>query len=111
MNRWTTWAPRRGACPGAPRRGGSAMVQRGVKGSPGHACGPRLPCEAPIAEASAELPVELKSVTAIWRSVIGVQQPPPGWLVLASAAVALLLVAYPLAWRLSRNVVTIAHEG
>jgi hypothetical protein len=55
--------------------------------------------------------VQLETFTDVWHRVIGVQAPPPPWLVLATAAVALIVVMYPLAWRLSRNVVTIAHEG
>ncbi|ONM48912.1 M50 family metallopeptidase [Nocardia donostiensis] len=39
------------------------------------------------------------------------QAAPPSWLVLGAAAVALLLVTYRPLWRLTRNVVTIAHEG
>jgi len=39
------------------------------------------------------------------------QEAPPPWLVLGAAAVALVLVGYGPLWRLTRNVVTIAHEG
>lgn len=39
------------------------------------------------------------------------QADPDLWIVAAAAAVALVLVAYGPAWRVSRNVVTIAHEG
>ncbi|WP_228001027.1 M50 family metallopeptidase [Nocardia australiensis] len=39
------------------------------------------------------------------------QEPPPWWLVVATALVALVLVGYGPVWRLTRNVVTIAHEG
>ncbi|WP_280359383.1 M50 family metallopeptidase [Nocardia otitidiscaviarum] len=41
----------------------------------------------------------------------GTQTPPPWWLVLGTAIVALLIVLYRPTWRLTRNVVTIAHEG
>ncbi|NUP28875.1 MAG: M50 family metallopeptidase, partial [Nocardia sp.] len=39
------------------------------------------------------------------------QAAPPPWLVLATAVVALILVGYGPLWRITRNVVTIAHEG
>ncbi len=47
----------------------------------------------------------------VWQDVIGTQPDPPPALVLATAAVAVAAVAFPAAWRVSRNVVTIAHEG
>lgn len=43
----------------------------------------------------------------LWES----QAEPDLWIVAAAAALALFLVAYGPAWRVSRNVVTIAHEG
>ncbi|MEV0293752.1 M50 family metallopeptidase [Nocardia sp. NPDC050710] len=39
------------------------------------------------------------------------QAPPPWWLVVATGVVALVLVGYGPLWRITRNVVTIAHEG
>ncbi|GAA5061728.1 M50 family metallopeptidase [Nocardia callitridis] len=39
------------------------------------------------------------------------QAQPPWWLVAGAAVVALLLVGYTPVWRITRNVVTIAHEG
>ncbi|MEU1981614.1 M50 family metallopeptidase [Nocardia sp. NPDC019395] len=39
------------------------------------------------------------------------QAAPPSWLVLATAVAALVLVGYGPLWRVTRNVVTIAHEG
>lgn len=39
------------------------------------------------------------------------QVPPPWWLVVVTGLVALVLVAYGPLWRITRNVVTIAHEG
>jgi hypothetical protein len=47
----------------------------------------------------------------IWQDVTGTQPPPGQGSVLATALVALALVAVPRAWRVSRHVVTIAHEG
>ncbi|MDH6132966.1 hypothetical protein P3T37_002360 [Kitasatospora sp. MAA4] len=51
------------------------------------------------------------NITAVWQRVIGTQPDPPRWLVLACAAAALLAILPHPVWRLSRNVVTIAHEG
>ncbi|MGW4028017.1 M50 family metallopeptidase [Streptomyces sp. NPDC004838] len=51
------------------------------------------------------------SIGDLWDRVIGTQTPPEQWLVIATAALALAaVVPHPL-WRLSRNAVTIAHEG
>jgi len=50
-------------------------------------------------------------ITEVWHRVVDAQPNPPQWLVFGAAGVALLAVALRPAWRLSRNVVTIAHEG
>jgi hypothetical protein len=50
-------------------------------------------------------------VAEFWDRLIGAQDAPPGWVIAASAAVALLIVASPRLWRLTRIVITIAHEG
>ena len=47
----------------------------------------------------------------LWDRVVGVQPDPPVWLVAAMAAAALGAVLPHGAWRLTRNAVTIAHEG
>ncbi|MFG2192952.1 M50 family metallopeptidase [Streptomyces sp. NPDC048639] len=47
----------------------------------------------------------------LWDRVIGTQPDPSVWLVAVTAAVALAAVVPQTAWRLSRNAVTIAHEG
>ena len=47
----------------------------------------------------------------LWDRVASTQPAPPGWVVAASGAVALVVVLYGPAWRLARNVITIAHEG
>ncbi|HEV2087485.1 MAG TPA: M50 family metallopeptidase [Cryptosporangiaceae bacterium] len=47
----------------------------------------------------------------VWQGVLGTQPDPPAALVLATAVVAVVVIAFPRAWRVSRNVVTIAHEG
>jgi hypothetical protein len=51
------------------------------------------------------------ALTRIWDEVTGTQAPPAFSVVLLLALVALALVAVPSAWRTSRHVVTIAHEG
>jgi len=56
-------------------------------------------------------PRTLSYVAVFFDRLTGVQSAPPGWAVAASAAVALLIVASPRAWRLARMAITIAHEG
>ena len=51
------------------------------------------------------------SVAVFWDRLTGVQNAPPGWVVAVSAAVALLVVASPRLWRLTRIAITIAHES
>ena len=46
-----------------------------------------------------------------WDRLIGAQGAPPGWVIAASAAAALLIVVGPRLWRLTRIVITIAHES
>ncbi|WP_354642257.1 M50 family metallopeptidase [Kitasatospora camelliae] len=50
-------------------------------------------------------------IAQVWHRVADAQPDPPRWLVLAAAGLALLAVLPRPVWRLSRNVVTIAHEG
>jgi hypothetical protein len=50
-------------------------------------------------------------VAVFWNRVIGAQVAPPGWVVAASAAAALFIVASPRLWRLTRIAITIAHES
>jgi len=50
-------------------------------------------------------------VAVFWDRLIGVQPAPHWWVVAVSAAVALLVVASPRAWRLTRIAITIAHES
>jgi hypothetical protein len=47
----------------------------------------------------------------VWQQVTATRPAPPDWLVLATAAVALTAVVLRPVWRISRAVVTIAHEG
>lgn len=51
------------------------------------------------------------SITDLWDRVFGSQPDPDLWLVAVAALVALAAVAPHRLWRLSRNAVTIAHEG
>ncbi|MFD3524305.1 M50 family metallopeptidase [Streptomyces sp. NPDC058653] len=51
------------------------------------------------------------SITDLWDRVFGTQPVPEDWLVIATAVVALAAVGPRPLWRLSRNAVTIAHEG
>ncbi|MFM9446323.1 M50 family metallopeptidase [Streptomyces acidiscabies] len=47
----------------------------------------------------------------LWDRVTGLQPDPDLWVVLATAAAALALVIPHSLWRVSRNAITIAHEG
>ncbi|MDB1086821.1 M50 family metallopeptidase [Streptomyces sp. ACA25] len=51
------------------------------------------------------------SPAGFWDTVSGTQAHPELWLVLATAGVALLLVGPWQVWRITRNSITIAHEG
>jgi uncharacterized membrane protein len=55
--------------------------------------------------------MDTTSISGLWDRVFGTQPDPAHWLVFATAAVALAVVLPHNAWRLSRNAVTIAHEG
>ena len=50
-------------------------------------------------------------VSEVWQRMYAVQPAPSGTVVLGAAVVALVLVAWPAAWSLTRHAVTIAHEG
>ncbi|MFE4453339.1 M50 family metallopeptidase [Streptomyces sp. NPDC056796] len=47
----------------------------------------------------------------LWDRVFGTQSAPEQWLVVVTATVALTAVVPNFIWRLSRNAITIAHEG
>ncbi|MGW0732962.1 M50 family metallopeptidase [Streptomyces sp. NPDC002851] len=47
----------------------------------------------------------------LWDRIFGSQPAPDLWLVIATAAAALAAVVPRVVWRLSRNAITIAHEG
>jgi hypothetical protein len=51
------------------------------------------------------------SVSQVWEQVTGTQTAPSAAVVWAMAAAALLAVGWRALWQLTRNVVTIAHEG
>ncbi|MEC4018313.1 M50 family metallopeptidase [Streptomyces sp. H27-D2] len=50
-------------------------------------------------------------ITDVWDRVFGTQPDPTNWLVIAAGLVALAAVLPNGVWRLTRNAVTIAHEG
>jgi Peptidase M50B-like len=51
------------------------------------------------------------SLTELWHEIVNTQADPPHSVLLASGAVALVAVVPQPIWRLTRNAVTIAHEG
>lgn len=53
----------------------------------------------------------LDPLTDLWDRLFGAQPDPPALLVLLSGALALIIVATRLPWRIARNMITIAHEG
>lgn len=53
----------------------------------------------------------LDVLARVWDETVGVQPPPELGAVWATGLGALLLVAVPSTWRVTRHVVTIAHEG
>ncbi len=55
--------------------------------------------------------MHLSTLADLWHRVLATQPDPPHLLVVVTAAVALLTVSAGQAWRLARNVITIAHEG
>lgn len=54
---------------------------------------------------------DITAMTDVWDEVTGTQPAPETWLVLAVALVALAVVSVRPTWRITRNAVTIAHEG
>lgn len=55
--------------------------------------------------------IDPASLGDLWDRVFGSQPAPDQWLVIVTAAVALVAVVPHALWRLSRNAITIAHEG
>jgi hypothetical protein len=55
--------------------------------------------------------MDTTSISGLWDRVFGTQPDPSQWLVLITALISLAAVLPQGVWRLSRNAVTIAHEG
>ncbi|MEV1285808.1 M50 family metallopeptidase [Micromonospora sp. NPDC049679] len=55
--------------------------------------------------------MSINGLTELWDRLFGAQPDPPPLLVLITAALAVLVVATRLPWRIGRNAITIAHEG
>ncbi|MFE4368788.1 M50 family metallopeptidase [Streptomyces sp. NPDC056835] len=55
--------------------------------------------------------IDSASIGDLWDRVFGTQPAPDDWLVVVTAVVALTAVVPRPLWRLSRNAITIAHEG
>ncbi|MFE2843384.1 M50 family metallopeptidase [Streptomyces scopuliridis] len=55
--------------------------------------------------------IDFASIGDLWDRVLGTQPAPDDWLVVVTAVVALAAVVPRPLWRLSRNAITIAHEG
>jgi hypothetical protein len=50
-------------------------------------------------------------LTEVWHKLDGTQPVPAAWVVAATGVAAVVVVFTSLTWQLSRNVITIAHEG
>ena len=55
--------------------------------------------------------MSIDGVTNVWDKLFGAQPDPPALLVVVTALIALVVVAFRPLWRIARNAVTIAHEG
>jgi hypothetical protein len=55
--------------------------------------------------------MSVASITEMWHRLTGAQPDPSRWLVLATALFALGAVVFRGVWHVTRNAVTIAHEG
>ncbi|MET9482415.1 M50 family metallopeptidase [Streptomyces sp. NPDC006638] len=55
--------------------------------------------------------MDVTSISNLWDRVFGSQPAPAPWLVVVTGAVALAAVVPHPVWRVSRNTITIAHEG
>ncbi|WP_030207276.1 M50 family metallopeptidase [Streptomyces sp. NRRL S-87] len=55
--------------------------------------------------------MDSSALGGLWDRVTGLQAAPEPWLVVATGLVALAAVVPRPAWRISRNAITIAHEG
>ena len=55
--------------------------------------------------------MSIEGVSDLWDKLFGAQPDPPALLVLVTALIALVVVAFRPLWRIARNAITIAHEG
>ncbi|MFD9406610.1 M50 family metallopeptidase [Streptomyces sp. NPDC059989] len=55
--------------------------------------------------------MDSSTASGLWDRLTGIQTSPDQWLVIATGLVALVAVGPRPLWRLSRNAITIAHEG
>ena len=55
--------------------------------------------------------MSIDDVNNLWDKLFGAQPDPPALLVLVTALIALVVVAFRPLWRIARNAITIAHEG
>ncbi|WP_327719290.1 M50 family metallopeptidase [Streptomyces sp. NBC_00490] len=55
--------------------------------------------------------MDTSTATSLWGELIGTQPDPDLWVVLATLVAALAIVVPHGLWRVSRNAITIAHEG
>ncbi len=55
--------------------------------------------------------MSIHSVNDLWDTLMSAQPDPPGLLVLVTAIMGFVAVAFRPVWRIARNAVTIAHEG
>lgn len=55
--------------------------------------------------------MDISTTAGLWDRLTGIQTAPEQWLVIATGLVALAAVGPRPLWRVSRNAVTIAHEG
>lgn len=53
----------------------------------------------------------MNGLHSLWERMSAVSPAPAPWIVQLTAVVAVILVLEPHAWRITRNVVTIVHEG
>ncbi|MEU8822682.1 M50 family metallopeptidase [Streptomyces sp. NPDC048636] len=55
--------------------------------------------------------MDATNAAELWDRVVGTQPDPTTWLVASTGLVALAVVVYRTTWRITRNAITIAHEG
>ncbi|MBL1095840.1 M50 family metallopeptidase [Streptomyces coffeae] len=55
--------------------------------------------------------MDATNAAELWDRVVGTQPDPTSWLVASTGLIALAVVVFRTTWRISRNAITIAHEG